>query len=130
MSLSARNWALPLHMKPHPQTRQLVPMKPVEKAVLLCLAEKENHEDGYARPGFATIARETCWSRRSVIAAVKALADSGMIYVVRQRTGSKNTPNHYYLPLVTREEREKDPRWMDAENRHSHGALPWLDRSA
>ncbi|MBF4549208.1 helix-turn-helix domain-containing protein [Pseudoclavibacter sp. VKM Ac-2888] len=122
MSLSARRWAQPLFMRPDPDTGQLVKMSTTEKAVLLLLAEYEHQEHGYAYPGLAKIARETCAGRSTVIEAISTLEACGYIRVERQRVGSRNLPNHYYLPHVSFELRETDERWMDAERRGMHGS--------
>lgn len=75
-----------------------------EKMVMLVIADHANDDGTNAWPGVATIARKTSMSERTVQRYIKALEESGLILVVAQGGGTKDTrndrrPNRYDIIL-------------------------------
>jgi len=75
-----------------------------EKMVLLVIADHANDNGTNAWPGIATIARKTSMSTRTVQRHIKTLEQSGLIDVVVQGGGNKDTrndrrPNRYDIVL-------------------------------
>jgi biotin operon repressor len=107
MSISARNWAWDLKWN---RAGETVPMK--EKLTLLCLAEHENPEYGYAFPSHETIAERTGQSVRTVQSHLKTLKLSGAISVEKRRSNNGRHLRNVYVLHVPGDYRESDPEWM------------------
>jgi DNA-binding MarR family transcriptional regulator len=107
MSISARNWAW--------DAKELIsgghtPLK--EKLTLLCLAEHENPEYGYAFPSHETIAERTGQSVRTVQNHVKKLQQLGALSIEKRRSREGRHLRNVYVLHVPHEYRERDPEWM------------------
>jgi len=74
-------------------------IRPLEKLVLLALANYASNSAGECYPSMATLADDTGMSRDSVIRAIKAMEDAGLLRVIRRREGDVNLPNVYRLAL-------------------------------
>lgn len=109
MTLSARNWAWDAEtIREQGSFRALLPG---EKLVLLCLAEHENAEHGYAFPSQARIATRTKLGERTVRRHLDALVSSGAISRQKQRRGEGTWANTVYVLDVPERYRETDPEW-------------------
>jgi DNA-binding transcriptional ArsR family regulator len=104
MSISARNWAWDTHWSSG------APMK--EKITLLCLAEHENPEYGYAFPSHEKIAERTGQSVRTVQTHLKTLVDAGVVVVEKRRSNKGSWLRNVYLLKVPQAYRDTDPEWM------------------
>lgn len=107
MSISARNWAWGLSWT---KGGQKFPMK--EKLTLLCLAEHENPEYGYAFPSHETIAERTGQSVRTVQTHIKTLVEFNAVTVEKQRGVKGSWLRNVYVLNVPDSYREKDPEWI------------------
>ncbi|POH68970.1 hypothetical protein C3B61_03460 [Cryobacterium zongtaii] len=107
MSISARNWAWDLSWK---RGGVNFPMK--EKLTLLCLAEHENPEYGYAFPSHETIAERTGQSVRTVQTHIKTLVQFKAVNIEKRRSERGKWLRNVYLLNVPDSYREKDPEWM------------------
>ncbi|TFC00258.1 MULTISPECIES: helix-turn-helix domain-containing protein [unclassified Cryobacterium] len=107
MSISARNWAWDLRWK---RGDVSAPMK--EKITLLCLAEHENPEYGYAFPSHERIAERTGQSVRTVQTHIKMLVACGVVTIEKRRGESGKWLRNVYLLEVPDTYRQKDPEWI------------------
>ncbi|TFC03634.1 helix-turn-helix domain-containing protein [Cryobacterium mannosilyticum] len=82
-----------------------------EKLTILCLAEFENPEYGYAFPSHETIAERTGLSTRTVQTHMKTLVLFGAVTIEKRRSGGKWLRNVYLLN-VPDSYRQKDPEWL------------------
>jgi len=83
-----------------------------EKVTLLCLAEHENAEYGYAFPSHETIAERTGQSVRTVQTHIKTLQKNKALTIEKRRGVSGSWQRNVYLLNVPDSYREKDPEWM------------------
>ncbi|OIH95099.1 helix-turn-helix domain-containing protein [Curtobacterium sp. MCBA15_001] len=115
MTLSARNWAWDVGQRAARPSEgdagDRVALKPGEKLVLLCIAEHENAEEGYAYPSYERIAQRTGLSVRSVQEHVKTLEFTGAFKIERRRRRDGQYYRHLYLLNVPDEYRSADPAW-------------------
>lgn len=115
MSLSARNWAWAAQWirdgKPEP-------MK--EKLTLLCLAELENAEYGYAFPSHERIAELTGQSERTVRTHLKALEVGGAIRIEKRPSSRGRWMRNVYVLNVPEKYRETDEQWMGHQEGQWH----------
>ena len=87
MSNAALNWAFGLNIKP------------TEKFILISLADSAD-DYGYCFPSYKTITKKTNYSRSTVIRAIEALTDQGLIEKQKRvRTNGSDTSNIYKLAL-------------------------------
>jgi hypothetical protein len=107
VSISARNWAWDCRW-----TKGGVPAPMKEKITLLCLAEHENPEYGYAFPSHETIAERTGQSVRTVQTHIKALVEYKAVTIEKRRGTKGKWLRNVYLLNVPDNYREKDPEWM------------------
>jgi hypothetical protein len=107
VSISARNWAWDLKWG---RGGEQFPMK--EKLTLLCLAEHENPEYGYAFPSHETIAERTGQSVRTVQTHMKVLVQYKALTIEKRRSTHGKWLRNVYLLNVPDVYREKDPEWM------------------
>lgn len=72
----------------------------LERTVLKELANRYNEKDGRAWPSQARMARETGYSRSSILRGLRSLEEKGLIVRVRSfKEGSgARTSNRYFLP--------------------------------
>src|SRR5690606_7166850 len=77
----------------------------VELAVFGVLLEHHNWRDGYARPGFDRIARETRRPERSVRRAVRRLETDGYLVIWRPQEEKRDgrSTNRYAFPDLCRD---------------------------
>ena len=75
-----------------------LPVSGIARAVAGCIANHANTETGRCWPGIGSIVKETGFSRRSVIRAIKGLERGGHITVRRFKVDKKNEVNHYQIP--------------------------------
>jgi len=121
MTLSARNWAWETGYRRrlshetavdrYGDPSEWVALKPGEKLVLLCLAEHESAEEGYAFPSHDRIAERTGLSVRSVQTHVHALEEYGALLVDKARASNGRWYRNTYVLAVPQEFREKDDKW-------------------
>ncbi|WP_133160222.1 helix-turn-helix domain-containing protein [Cryobacterium zongtaii] len=83
-----------------------------EKLTLLCLAEHENPEYGYAFPSHETIAERTGQSVRTVQTHIKTLVQFKAVNIEKRRSERGKWLRNVYLLNVPDSYREKDPEWM------------------
>jgi DNA-binding MarR family transcriptional regulator len=107
VSISARNWAWDLKWS---RAGEQFPMK--EKLTLLCLAEHENPEYGYAFPSNDTIAERTGQSVRTVHTHIKTLVEGKAVVIEKRRSKQGQWLRNVYLLNVPDSYREKDPEWL------------------
>lgn len=122
MSLSARNWAWDLRMRPRLPTdpppkpnegSAIMPLHPGEKLTLLCIAEHENPVEGCAYPSYQRISDQTGLNVRTVQRHVKTLSECGLFRVEKQRRAGGQWFSHmYFLEAIPEEYRETDKAWM------------------
>lgn len=108
MTLSARNWAWSIGKV----NAQNEPIAFREKLTLLCLAELENAELGYAYPSQKHIAKMTCQSERTVRSHLAELKRLGLISSEKARSERGRWDRDVYILNVSPEYREKDSVWM------------------
>jgi hypothetical protein len=120
MTLSARNWAWDVIMrprkpdeKPHVDHPNTVPVKAGEKLVLLCIAELENAEEGYSYPSYEHIAKRTGLKERAVQEHVKTLAFANAFTIERRRSLNGRWHRNTYVLNVPDKYREKDEKWLN-----------------
>lgn len=87
MSFQAMAWAV----------KQKLPAK--EKLTLLMLANYASNEAGDCYPSISTLVEDTGLSKDSVIRAIKALEDAGLVAINRRQMDGVNLPNSYRLNL-------------------------------
>lgn len=83
-----------------------------EKITLLCLAEFENHEYGYAFPSHEKIAERTGQSVRTVQTHIKTLVQNGALTIEKRRGVTGTWLRNVYVLNVPDSYREKDPEWV------------------
>ena len=111
--MSARNWAWEV-VTLTPTDGEERQLHSTEKLVLLCLAEMENNDRGYAFPSRETIALKTCLTVRSVGRALDSLASVNAIRIEKhQQPGGRWATNVYYL-AVPATYRTGDKAWLAA----------------
>jgi hypothetical protein len=113
MSLSARNWAWEVIDLTDTEGTQRI-LRPAEKLTLLCLAEHESVEHGYAFPSRERIAERTCLTTRSVSRAITVLVDVGAVTVVKKRSQDGQWPSSMYRLAVPVSYRTSDKAWLAA----------------
>lgn len=108
----------------------------LERTVLKELANRYNEKDGRAWPSQARMARETGYSRSSILRGLRSLEEKGLIVRVRsfkEKSGAR-TSNRYFLPKYdpsavpsTREAIiiPSTPTFGSIEEPH-YGDLSWL----
>lgn len=106
MSLSARNWAWAVR---EVHNRKI---KPGEKLVLLCLAEHENPQLGYAFPSQERIAEWTGQSSRTVREHLASLEIVGAFFMEKRRSPKGRWMHNVYVLEVPEKFRESDPEWI------------------
>ena len=91
MSISARNWAWELELRPLARNERArsgfnigTRMSHGEKLVLLYLAECENYSEGFAWPSQKTIAERCCLTDRSVRTHLSTLEQVGLIKTTKR----------------------------------------------
>lgn len=110
MTISARNWAWDAQrIRDAGVWRDL---HPGEKLTLLCLAEDENAEEGYAFRSQENIAERTRQTDRTVRRHLKVLEAAGAIRIEKRRRRGGTWANSVYILSVPSPYREKDPEWM------------------
>ena len=72
---------------------------PLEKLVLLALAERHNKDTGKCYPSMTLMAEDTGMSRRSVMRAIRGLEERGLITC--DRTYGKSTFYHLHIGKLT-----------------------------
>jgi hypothetical protein len=77
-------------------------LSPVQKSVLINIADRWNKAKGYAWPSVARIASDTGWHPRTVSRAIAGLREKGLLAIRRQYFSRDHSlgPNRYYLPLL------------------------------
>lgn len=68
-------------------------------AVYAALAKHADNETGECWPSHDTIRKMTGWSKPTVIKAIRALADAGLVEIHEQRDHGMRRVNRYRLPL-------------------------------
>jgi len=112
MSLSARNWAWDVEtITAEGKERRLLVG---EKATLLCLAEHENTDLGYAFPSQSLIARKTGLVERSVRRHIITLAAVKAIVITKKRSREGKWLSNVYVLNVPASYRTKDKAWLAA----------------
>lgn len=111
MTLSARNWAWKVARIAWAGGSSSRPLKPGEKLTLLCIAESENAEYGYAFPSYEYIAERTSQSVRSVQTHVKHLEEARAFSIEKRRSPKGKWLRNVYVLNVPAEYREKDAEW-------------------
>jgi hypothetical protein len=111
MSISARNWAWSVTGYTNAEGVR-VELHVGAKSVLLCLAEHENAEFGYAFPGQETIAHLTCQSVRSVRTHLKSLEALGAFTLEKRHSARGPWLQNVYVLKVPDKYREEDPEWL------------------
>jgi DNA-binding MarR family transcriptional regulator len=109
MTLSARNWAWDAETIAEQGVQRA--LLPGEKLTLLCLAEHENAEHGYAYPSQETIAKRTKLGERTVRRHLDAFVAAGAISRRKQRRGAGTWANTVYVLNVPDRYRTTDPEW-------------------
>ncbi|WP_230670718.1 helix-turn-helix domain-containing protein [Rathayibacter sp. Leaf248] len=110
MSLSARNWAYAVQsIRVDGQMRRL---HPIEKFVLVYIAEMENVEEGFAFPSHDTIADVIGCSVRTVQSHTATLATAGAFTIEKRRSRSGKWFRNVYVFDVPQRFRDSDPEWM------------------
>ena len=95
MSAEALTWAF--RQAGHNFLGEAHAMKPAERFVLVCLADRANQE-GVAWPGYADIAYRTGYSKRRVITLLARLVSAGLVEKIeRSGTRGRQTSNLYGL---------------------------------
>ncbi|GHD50700.1 hypothetical protein D9V29_11810 [Mycetocola manganoxydans] len=110
MTISARNWAWEAQQI-REASGEWRPMKAGEKLTLLCLAEFENAEEGFAYPSHQTIANWTCQSIRTVQNHLGALENLHLFSVEKRRSSRGRWLRNVYVLNVPASYRETDPEW-------------------
>lgn len=105
MTLSARNWAWDIRE----------PLKAGEKLTLLCIAESENAEWGYACPGNNYVAIRTCQSLRTVGAHLRRLEELKLITRERRRSTRGRWDHYVYVLPVPESYRAHDRLWQELQ---------------
>lgn len=112
MTLSARNWAWDLRYVSDANGARIRELKPGEKLTLLCIAEHENAEYGYAYPSYEVIGERTCQSVRTVQSHVRALVELGAFTIERRKSRKGKWMNNVYVLDVPELYRMRDPEWQ------------------
>lgn len=115
MTLSARNWAWNvdrfIDRGADGEMRSARNMKPGEKLTLLCIAESENAEYGYAFPSYDWIAQKTGQSVRTVQTHVKTLEQFKAFRIEKRRSPKGKWLRNVYVLNVPQDYRDRDPEW-------------------
>jgi len=121
MTLSARNWAWDMAQRRrlhheeaydvHGDPTDWIGLKSGEKLVLLCLAEHESAEEGYAYPSYERVSQRTGLSVRSVQTHVHALEAYGILEVDKARGSNGRWMRNVYVLRVPEVYRDKDDKW-------------------
>lgn len=111
--MSARNWAWEVATMT-PKDGEARQLHSAEKLVLLCLAEMENAEKGYAFPSRDTIALKTCLTVRSVGRAIDSLSSIGAIRIEKHKQPSGRWSANIYYLSVPSTYRTSDKAWLVA----------------
>ncbi len=100
-------------------------MSPTEKAVLMAIADRAD-DAGLAWPGIPDLCEATCFSRRAVIAALKALDQDHAGLLVVERTAGRNNRMTVSLPAVAAALRLVVEKGKPSARREVVAALEWV----
>lgn len=120
MSLSARNWAWEVATLTQPDG-VVRTLHAAEKLTLLCLAEHESVEHGYAFPSRERIAERTGLTVRSVSRSITTLVNVGAVSIVKKRSQDGQWPSSMYLLVVPMSYRTSDKAWLAARAKDPAG---------
>lgn len=116
MSIPALNWA-----------RSVITGSASRKAVLYCLANYAN-EAGEAYPSVDRIVSETELNRKTVLDAMRELADQGVIEDTGRRVGQTNGIRVWRLKLGSEAVPKLEPYQKRNSTENGSEAVPFLDR--
>jgi biotin operon repressor len=83
-----------------------------EKLTLLCLAEHENPEYGYAFPSHETIAEKTGQSVRTVQTHIATLVARKTVTIEKRQSHKGRWLRNVYYLQVPQSFRDSDPEWL------------------
>lgn len=121
MSLGAYKWAKAVENIP-----------PLEKWLLVTIADFYNEEHGNAWPGRTTLCKQTGMSLRSISRITDSLENRGLIRIqfwIRSSNG-QNLNNRYFLPQYDQVAAARDTRksiQVDADFNSDKGKVSFID---
>ena len=111
MTVSARNWAWDID-RIADRKGDLRRIKPGEKLLLLCLAEHENAEYGYAFPGQERIAAVTGQGLTTIRQHLRELEAARLVPLEHRFSSRSGFSNNIYFLNVDARFRRSDKGWM------------------